>query len=69
MSNMLYWVAATFKPKTKKDEEELTDNIVIQPQVVVAKTEQNAAMMITVKEAETLAKYDLDRVNIYVRPF
>ena len=66
---MLYWVAATFKPKTKKDEEELTDNIVIQPQVVVAKTEQNAAMMITVKEAETLAKYDLDRVNIYVRPF
>ena len=66
---MLYWVAATFKPRTKKDEEEMPDNIIVQPQVVVAKTEQNAAMMVTVKEAEVLKKYDQDRVNLYVRPF
>lgn len=66
---MLYWVAATFKPRTKKDEEEISDNIVIQPTVVVAKTEQNAAMMVTIKEADTLKKFDQDRVSIFVRPF
>jgi hypothetical protein len=66
---MLYWVAATFKPKTKKDEEALPDDIIIQPQVVVAKDEQSAAMKVTVKESEVLKKYDQDRVNIFVRPF
>ena len=66
---MLYWVAATFKPRVKKDEEELPEIVIIQPTTIVSKNDQNAAMMITVKEAETLKKFDQDRVNIFVRPF
>jgi len=66
---MLYWVAATFKPKTKKDEEALPDDIIVQPVVVVAKDEQSAAMKVTIKESEVLKKFDNDRVSIYVRPF
>ena len=66
---MLYWVAVTFKPRTKKDEDELPENIIVQPIVVVSKNEQNAAMMVTIKEAEAIKKYDQDRVNIYVKSF
>ena len=66
---MLYWVAATYKPKKKKDEEEELEQIILQPEVITAKSEQAAAMKITIKQAQEIGKYDQDRVNIFVRPF
>jgi hypothetical protein len=66
---MIYWVAATFKPMKKKDEEEPIEELIINPEVIMAKNEQSAAMKITMDKAEVLKKYDHDRVTLYVRPF
>ena len=67
---MLFWVAATHKPKkANKDEAEKAEELILQPEVIVASSEQAAAMKVTVKGAEIFSKYDLDRVNIFVRPF
>ncbi len=67
---MIYWVAATFKPKKKsKDEEEKAEELILHPEIVVATSEQTAAMKVTVSKASTFKDYDLDRVNIFVRPF
>ena len=66
---MLYWVAATYIPKNKKDEEQKPEELVLQPEIVVAKGEQAAATKVTIKAAEILASYDLDRINVLVRPF
>ena len=66
---MIYWVAATYKPKKEKGEEDPTEQMVIQPETVIAKDEQSAAMKVTTDKAETLKKYDHDRVSLYVHPF
>ena len=66
----LFWAAATYKPKKKsKEEEEKAEELVLEPKIIVAKSETAAAMKITVTEASKLGKYDLDRVNIFIRPF
>jgi len=67
---VLYWVAATFKPRKKsKDEEEKAEQVILNPQIVVAKDDKTAAMKITVAKAEVFGGYELDRVNIFIRPF
>ena len=67
---MLYWAAATYKPKKKnKEEEEKAEELILEPKIIVAKNEQSAAMKITVGEAAKFTEYDLDRVNIFIRPF
>lgn len=67
---MLYWIAATHTPKRKnKDDEQKPEELILPPEIVVAKDEKSAAMKITVKASAIFGKYDLDRVNIFVRPF
>ena len=67
---MLFWVAATFKPRKKsKDEEEKAEELIIQPTIIVAKDDKTAAMKATIEKADTLKSYELDRVSVYVRPF
>ena len=67
---MLYWVAATFKPRKKsKDEEERAEQLIIEPIIVVAKDDKIAAMKTTIDKADSLKKYEADRVSLYVRPF
>ena len=66
---MLYWVAATFKKKVKKDEEAVPEEVIIQPQIVVAKDEQSAAMKVTLNNTVELRAVDMDRVSVFVRPF
>ncbi len=67
---MLYWVAATFKPRKKsKEEEEKAEQLILPPEIVVAKDDKTAAMKTTVEKADVFKKYELDRVNIFVRPF
>ena len=66
----LFLAAATFKPKKKnKDEEQKAEELVLEPKIIVASNEQAAAMKVTVSEASKLGKYDLDRINIFIRPF
>lgn len=67
---MLFWAAATYKPKKKsKEDEEKAEELVLEPKIIVAKSEQAAAMKVTVGEAAKLGQYDLDRINIFIRPF
>ena len=66
----LFWAAATFKPKKKsKEDEEKAEELVLEPKIIVASNEQAATMKVTVQEAAKLSKFDLDRINIFIRPF
>lgn len=69
---MIYWIAAIEKPKKRKakeGEEENHENekLLVQPQAIVAKTEQSAAFKVA--RMKELADADPDRVEILVRPF
>lgn len=69
---MIYWIAAIEKPKKKKvkegeDEHHENERLLVQPQAIVAKTEQSAAFKVA--RMKELADADPDRVEILVRPF
>jgi hypothetical protein len=67
---MLFWIAATYKPKKKnKDDVDKQEELIIEPTIVIAKDDKTAAMKTTVGKADVLGKYDLECVNIFVRPF
>ena len=66
---MLYWVAAIIEP-TKKEKEETSamEKLVMQPKIVVARDDKDAAIKIVMGE-ESLKGLDTDKLQIIVRPF
>ena len=66
---MLYWVAAIIEP-TKKEKEETSkmEELVMQPKIVVARDDKDAAIKVVMEE-ESLRGLDKDKLQIIVRPF
>lgn len=66
---MLYWVCAVIEPTKKQREEDAKqEEIVVQPKIVVAKDDKEAAIKV-VMEATELKGKDMNRVSVVVRPF
>lgn len=66
---MLYWVAVTLAPTKKESEDEgKMEELVLQPKIVVAKSDKAAAIKVMMDSPE-LKEYDLDRLEVVVRPF
>jgi len=66
MSYKLYQVAVLEIPKKVKDEEEHPPVLLYQPECVIAKDDQSAALKVVQKLGTGL---DMDRVEVIVRPF
>lgn len=69
---MLFWIAAVNIPKKKKKDEgdqAGKEQLILKPEIVVAKDEKSAAMKVTIEKADVLKKYDYDRIQLFVRPF
>lgn len=66
---MLYWVAAIIEP-TKKEKEETSkmEELVMQPKIIVARDDKDAAIKVVMGE-EGLKGLDKDKLQIIVRPF
>lgn len=66
---MLYWVAAIIEP-TKKEKEETSamEKLVMQPKIIVARDDKDAAIKVVMGE-ESLKGIDVDKLQIVVRPF
>jgi len=66
---MLYWVAAIIEP-TKKEKEETSamEKLVMQPKIIVARDDKDAAIKVVMGE-ESLKGLDADKLQIVVRPF
>ena len=66
---MLYWVAAIMEP-TKKEKEETgkLEELVMQPKIVVARDDKDAAIKVVMGET-SLKGLDANKLQIIVRPF
>ena len=65
---MLYWVMAIVEPTKKEREEEAKmEKIVLQPKIIVAKDDKDAAIKVVMNE--DLKEHDQNRLQVVVRPF
>ncbi len=66
---MLYWVAAVLEPTKKvKEETNAMEELVMQPKIVVARDDKDAAIKVVMGE-ESLKGLDKNNLQIIVRPF
>lgn len=66
---MLYWVAAVLEPtKKQREEDSKQEEIVVQPKIVVAKDDKEAAIKVVMESGELKGK-DMNRISVVVRPF
>lgn len=65
----LFEVAILKVPTEKEEEDGKKEELVFNPKFVVAATGQSAAQNIFIKEAASLADYDVDTLEVLVRPF
>ena len=66
----LYEVAILEHPKRKKDDENVqTPRIVLEPRVLMARGDQDAAVKTALKFKDELGDADPERIDIIVRPF
>ena len=62
---MLFWVAVVLDPTKKEKEEGKLEEVIGNPELIVAKDDKAAA----IKVAASLTDLDLDRTQVIVRPF
>jgi len=66
----LYEVAIIEQPKKVKDDENVqTPKIVLEPRVLMARNDQDAAVKAALKFRDDLGDADPERIDIIVRPF
>ena len=70
MSNYkLYEVAAIERPEIKKDEQPKVPIIILEPKVLLARSDQDAVIKAALKYKDELGKADPERIDLIVRPF
>lgn len=65
---MLYEVAMIQHPTQKEKEDGAQEKLVMTPEAVIAKDEQQAAVAAVMKKKDTL-ECDMSRIEVLVRPF
>ena len=65
----LYEVAIIEQPRKKKDEDIQAPKIVLEPRVLMARNDQDAAVKAALKFRDDLGEADPERIDIIVRPF
>ena len=69
MSYRLYEVAILERPEFKKDEQPGVPKIVLKPEVLMARDDQDAAVKCALKFNGKLKTADAERIDFVVRPF